>query len=68
MLALSLRSGNGDTVMEELARRISQEAEDELQARVGYVEPALVIVTSALVGVILLSVMLPLMHIMAAIG
>ena len=68
MLALGLRSGNGDTVMEELARRISQEAEDELQARVGYVEPALVIVTSALVGVILLSVMLPLMHIMAAIG
>ena len=32
------------------------------------VEPALVLVTSLLVGAILLAVMLPLMHIMTAIG
>ena len=36
--------------------------------RVSQVEPALVGVTSVLVGIILLSVMLPLMHIMSAIG
>jgi len=35
---------------------------------VARVEPALVLVTSVLVGVILLSVMLPLMNIMTAIG
>ena len=35
---------------------------------VAKVEPALVLVTSVLVGVILLSVMLPLMNIMTAIG
>ena len=35
---------------------------------VGRVEPALVLVCSLLVGLILLSVMLPLMNIMAAIG
>lgn len=68
MLALGLRSGNGDTVMEEIARRLSREAEDELEAKIGYVEPALVIVTSVLAGAILLSVTLPLMHIMSAIG
>ena len=68
MLALGLRSGNGDTVMEELARRISQGAGGGRQARVGYVGPARVSVASALVGVILLSVMLRLMHMMAAIG
>ena len=68
MLALGQRSGTGDTVMEEIARRLSEEAEIALETRVSYVEPALVIVTSVLVGAILLSVMLPLMHIMAAIG
>lgn len=68
MLALGMRGGNGDTVMEEIARRLSEEAEDALEAQVSRVEPTLVIVTSVLVGVILLSVMLPLMHIMTVIG
>ena len=36
--------------------------------KVAQVEPALVLVTSVMVGAILLSVMLPLMHIMTAIG
>lgn len=68
LLALGLRSGDGDTVMAELARRLSEDAQQALEDCVGRVEPTLVIVTSVLVGLILLSVMLPLMHIMAAIG
>lgn len=68
LLALGLRSGTGDTVMEEIARRLSLESQEALEAKVARVEPALVLVTSVLVGVILLSVMLPLMHIMTAIG
>lgn len=68
LLALGLRSGTGDTVMEEIARRLSRESQEALEAKVARVEPALVLVTSVLVGVILLSVMLPLMHIMTAIG
>ena len=39
-----------------------------LEEKVGQVEPALVMVTSVLVGLILLSVMIPLMNIMASIG
>ena len=54
--------------MEEVARRLSEESEYALETRVGQVEPALVLVTSLLVGAILLSVMLPLMNIMTAIG
>jgi type IV pilus assembly protein PilC len=65
-LALGLRSGTGDTVMEEIARRLSLESQEALEAKVARVEPALVLVTSVMVGVILLSVMLPLMHIMTA--
>ena len=68
LLELGLRSGNGDQVMEQIAARLSEESEFALEERVNQVEPALVILTSILVGLILLSVMLPLMHIMTAIG
>ena len=54
--------------MEEIARRLTLESQEALEAKVARVEPALVLVTSVMVGVILLSVMLPLMHIMTAIG
>ena len=68
MLALGVQGGVGDTVMEELAQRLSQDGEHALENLVAKVEPTLVILTSLMVGVILLSVMLPLMDIMAAIG
>ena len=59
---------HGDEVMEEIARRLSDEAQLALESKVGKVEPALVLVTSVLVGAILLAVMLPLMNIMTTIG
>ena len=68
LLTLGMRSGNGDTVMDDISRRLSNEANQALERKVAQVEPALVLVTSLLVGAILLSVMLPLMNIMAAIG
>ena len=68
MLTLGLRAGTADTTLEEIARRLSDEAEEALQAKVAMVEPALVLITSLLVGAILLAVMLPLMNIMKAIG
>jgi len=68
LLALGLQSGSGDSVMEDIARRLSDESGEALEHRVAQVEPTLVLVTSLLVGAILLSVMLPLMHIMSAIG
>ena len=68
MLALGLRAGTGDVTMSEIANRLSDEARDTLERKVSMIEPALVIVTSLMVGAILLSVMLPLMNIMKAIG
>lgn len=68
MLELGLRSGSGDRVMEEIARQLDQEASDALEDRVAQVEPTMVLISSILVGVILLSVMLPLMHIMSVMG
>ncbi len=68
LLELGQRSGAGDASMEKIARDLSEEGEAALDAAVSRVEPALVLLCSVLVGLILLSVMLPLMHIMAAIG
>ncbi len=68
LLNLGVRSGNSDTVMTDIARRLSEEADQALENKVAQVEPTLVLGTSLLVGVILLSVMLPLMNIMTAIG
>lgn len=68
MLAVGLRAGNGDRVMEDIARRLSEQAEDALEDAVSRIEPAMVLAASLLVGLILLSVMLPLMNIMSTIG
>ena len=68
LLTLGIRGGSGDEVMEEIAQRLSEDAQLALENKVSKVEPALVLVTSVLVGAILLSVMLPLMNIMTAIG
>ena len=68
LLELGQRSGTGDAAMEKIADDLSEESEAALEEKVSRVEPALVLVCSILVGLILLSVMLPLMHIMSAIG
>lgn len=68
LLTLGMRGGSGDTVMEELARRMQNDAEFELEKTASKVEPALVLITTLLVGAILVAVMLPLMNIMTAIG
>ena len=68
MLAVGIRGGNGDQVMAGIADRMETEAMEAMERTVSAIEPAMVLLTSALVGVILLSVMLPLMNIMSAIG
>lgn len=68
LLAIGMQSGVGDSMMEEISRRLFEEADMALESRVSQIEPALVLVTSLLVGIILLSVMLPLLNIMTAIG
>jgi len=68
LLELGQRSGAGDAAMEKISRDLTEEGDAALDALVGQVEPALVLLCSLLVGLILLSVMLPLMDIMAAIG
>ncbi|MDR0861504.1 MAG: type II secretion system F family protein [Oscillospiraceae bacterium] len=67
MLSIGVRTGASDTVMEEIASRSGEEANTKLEAFIGKIEPTLVIIMSVLVGLLLLSVMLPLASIMSAI-
>lgn len=68
LLEAGVRSGCAETVMEQLAGQMLEESEQALELRVSGIEPTLVLITSVLVGAILLSVMLPLLHIMSGIG
>ena len=68
MLSIGARSGKADLAMAEIARRNDLDVRDSIDRIVGRIEPTLVIISSSVVGVILLSVMLPLMGIMTAIG
>ena len=51
-----------------LVSRLLEDSEYALEEALGRIEPTLVVVMAGLVGAILLSVMLPLMDIMTAIG
>lgn len=68
MLSLGSRSGMTDAAMSEIANRSGRAVQDEIDRIINKVEPTLVIITSVIVGIILFSVMLPLMGIMTSIG
>lgn len=68
MLEIGMRGGNGDHVMEGIAERMMTDAEMAVMEKISKIEPVMVTITSMLVGIILLSVMLPLINMMSAIG
>jgi type IV pilus assembly protein PilC len=68
LLETARLGGTGEAAMEQLANRLLDDSAQALEERTAGVEPAVVAVLSVLVGVILLSVMVPLMQIMTAIG
>lgn len=68
LLAVGTRTGNADSVMSEIAERSENEAVAALDDRLRRVEPTLVVVLSVVVGLILFSVMLPLMGVMSSLG
>lgn len=68
MLEAGLRGGCSDTVMQTIARQLEEEAQQALEDRIRRIEPAMVLGCSVLVGLILLSVMLPMLDLLTAIG
>ena len=68
LLKLAEQTGSLPDTLEDLAQRQEEESLRRLDQMVGAIEPAIVVITSALAGVILLSVMLPLMGLLSTIG
>jgi len=68
LLSLAQQTGSLPDVMGTIASRSEETIRDEIDSLISKIEPTLVVLTSLIVGVILLSVMLPLMGIMTSIG
>lgn len=68
LVRVASRAGQLDSILEKLADDYGEKADDTLDAMVARLEPAVVTVLAAAVGLVLLSVMLPLVGILSAIG
>jgi hypothetical protein len=68
MVYVGFKTGSMDAAMKQIAERFEHETERKIFTIISVLEPTLVIVLSVIVGMILLSVILPLMGIMSTIG
>ena len=68
MVSVGFRTGSIDTVMQKIADAYDRETERKIRSIIGILEPTLVIILSLIVGLILMSVIFPLMGIMSSIG
>lgn len=68
MLSIGFRTGATAEVMKQISDRYNEETEERINSIIEKLEPTLVAVLSIAAGMILLSVMLPLMGIMSNIG
>lgn len=68
MFIIGYKTGSLDEMLEKTASVFDDEADDAIERFTAVLEPALIIVLSIVVGVILLSVMIPMITIMNAIG
>ncbi len=68
IIATGYKSGMLDSVMNKVAAKYEEEIDHEIGRFLSIIEPTLVAVLSLVVGLILLSVMLPLMGIISQIG
>ena len=68
MVSIGFKTGTVDAVMDKLSVTYEEEIDTQISNAIAVLEPTLVAILSVVVGMILLSVMLPLMGIMSSIG
>lgn len=68
MIALGVKTGNLDSILGKIAHIYEEETDKKIRNFISVLEPTLVISLSLVVGLILLSVILPLLSIMTSIG
>ena len=67
MLTLGFKSGNLDNVMEQIADDYEKEVDERLDNLISIIEPTMVAILCVIVGLILMSAMLPLLGVMSSI-
>lgn len=68
LISVGIKTGEDDLVLKRIADEYSRKSEKRMNRLISIIEPTLVIVLSIIVGLILLSVILPLMGVMSNIG
>ncbi len=68
MVSVGSRAGATEQVLQKISEQYASESEEQLSRMVSVLEPTLVAVLSCIVGLILLSVMLPLLGVMSGIA
>ena len=66
MIRVGFSAGQADAALEKTAQLLATQVDDAMGRIIALIEPALVIVLSALIGAILLSVMMPLASVLSA--
>ncbi len=68
MIAIGVKKGEVDEILWKIGHLYEEDTDKRLQNFISIIEPTLVIVLSLIVGLILLSVILPLLGVMSSIG
>ncbi|MGN0483034.1 MAG: type II secretion system F family protein [Lachnospiraceae bacterium] len=68
MLSIAFKSGNVDKVLRKIAEGYEEQANNSILRFLTILEPSLIILLSLIVGMILLTVLLPLLGIMTSLG
>lgn len=67
LISVGLYAGAAEEVMEKLSKRYMEDSNERISRAVSVVEPAIVILFSLLVGLVLISVMMPLLGVLSQI-
>ena len=67
MIKLSFKTGRLDEIMSKIALESENEVDSAINKFLNIIEPSLIVITVGIVGIILLSVMLPLLSLMSSI-
>ena len=65
LVSIGGRTGSMEEIMQKIADQYDEDIDVRMAGMIAAIEPTLVIILSVIVGIILLSVMLPLVSIMA---
>ncbi|MCQ2553118.1 MAG: type II secretion system F family protein [Clostridia bacterium] len=68
LIDVGVKTGYLDKAMQNVAERMDESYEEAVRKNLSKIEPSMVLGTTVIIGIVLISVMIPLIHVMNAIG